>query len=429
MTIHTTGNLIDALRTFRLVSPEECQRLLVAIQGKSGDPRPLAKQLVQRGLLTVYQINQLFAGHGKELAIGNYRVLDRLGQGGLSTVYKARHVEYELTVALKIIRPEVLANVEGRQQFLQEIEAMARLDHPNIVQFCDADQHESTCYFAMEYVDGIDLGKHIRLSGPAAVHEACDYIRQAALGLQHAHERNLVHRDIKPVNLFLQSVVRDSSSVVKDGHGHRPRTTDRGPRTKSYCIKILDWGLAGLRCPRGSGPQLVETLSKGLVGTADYLSPEQARNAATVDIRGDIYSLGCTFYYLLTGQPPFPDGTLMQKILKHQQAEPPPIESFRSDVPPALTVVLARMMAKNADERYQTPAAVALALAPFTRAGGPVPSIAGVIAGPKGTPPVANNNDTPLPLALGGQAGKPVQRTSRADPRRSADASSDTACA
>ena len=414
MTIHTTGNLLDALRNYRLVSAEQYRQLRIGMQGKSGDPRPLAKQLVQRGLLTVYQINRLFAGHGKELAIGNYRVLDRLGQGGLSTVFKARHVEHDLTVALKVIRPEVLANVEGRQQFLQEIEAMARLDHPNIVQFCDADQHETTCYFAMEYVDGIDLGKHIRLSGPAAVHEACDYVRQAALGLQHAHERNLVHRDIKPVNLFLTLITASRPQTVGGPAGAPERARKRA------LVKILDWGLAGLRCPRGSGPQLFDTLSKGLVGTADYLSPEQARNAATVDIRGDIYSLGCTFYYLLTGRPPFPDGTLMQKILKHQQAEPAPVESFRGDVPPALSVVLGRMLTKNPDERYQTPAALTLALAPFTRPGGPVPSVAAALAGPKGTPPVKQRDDTPLPAALGGQA---AQRAPRVDPN------SDTACA
>jgi serine/threonine protein kinase len=409
MTIHTTGNLLDALRNYRLVSAEQYRQLLSNLHGKSGDPRPLAKQLVQRGLLTVYQINRLFAGHGKELAIGNYRVLDRLGQGGLSTVYKARHVEYDLTVALKIIRPEVLTNIEGRQQFLQEIEAMARLDHPNIVQFCDADQHEATCYFAMEYVDGIDLGKQVRLSGPAPLHEACDYVRQAALGLQHAHERNIVHRDIKPVNLFL-SVVRGPSSAVKD----------RQKCKKSYCVKIIDWGLAGLRCPRAAGQELLETLSKGLVGTADYLSPEQARNAATVDIRGDIYSLGCTFYYLLTGQPPFPGGSLMQKILKHQQAEPAPVESFRGDVPPALSVILGRMLAKNPDDRYQTPAALALALVPFTRPGEPVPSVAAALAAPKGTPPVKQRDDTPLPAALGGEAAQRAPRV---------DADSDTACA
>jgi len=390
MTIHSAGSLIDTLRTFRLISAEQYQQLLGQTLSKGGDPRPLAKQLVQRGVLTVYQINQLFAGRGKDLAVGAYRVLDRLGQGGLSTVYKARHVDMDRIVALKVIRPEALADAEGRRQFLQEIDAMARLDHPNIVQFCDADQHEDTCYFAMEYVDGIDLGKHIQLSGPASVDHGCDYIRQAALGLQHAHERNLVHRDIKPMNLFL-SVVRGPSAK---GHRAGGSASRRSGRPVQHRIKILDWGLAGLRNPRERGLDAINQIAKGLVGTVDYLSPEQARNAGSVDIRGDIYSLGCSLYYLLTGQAPFPHGTLMQKVLQHQQAEPTPVESFRNDVPPGVAAVLRRMMAKHADDRYQTPAAVALALMPFMR---PAPN-----------PPAATRiavthqqtSHTPLPGAL-----------------------------
>jgi serine/threonine-protein kinase len=420
MAIHSTGNLIDALRTFRLISADQYAHLLANIQGKGSDPRPLAKQLVQQGLLTVFQINQLFAGHGKDLAIGNYRVLDRLGQGGLSHVYKAQHVDYDLTVALKVIRPEVLSNPEGRQQFLQEIEAMARLEHPNIVQFCDADQHEQTCYFAMEYVDGIDLGKHIRHSGATTVRDACNFIRQAALGLQHAHERNLVHRDIKPVNLFLTH-----SHAAQHVSIRHARPGDR--RKGRPLVKILDWGLAGLRCPRGGGVEPLDSLSKGLVGTADYLSPEQARNANAVDIRGDIYSLGCTFFYLLTGQPPFPDGSLMQKILKHQQAEPPMLDSFRQDVPPAVEQVLRRMLAKTPEDRYQTPAAVAIALAPFTRATMSSTAMSAAVSTPKGPSP-KSKDDTPLPLALGGQPDQPPERFSRVDPRRSADPNSDTAC-
>jgi serine/threonine-protein kinase len=419
MTIHTTGSLIDALRTFRLISADQYAQLLGQVPGKGGDPRPLAKTLVQRGWLTVYQINRLFAGHGKDLAIGSYRVLDRLGQGGLSQVFKARHLEHDLIVALKVIRPDVLANAEGRQQFLQEIEAMARLDHPNIVQFCDADQHEDTCYFAMEYIEGIDLSKHVRLSGPAAVGAACDFIRQAALGLQHAHERNLVHRDIKPVNLFL----------TQARAGHAPSVAWCGRRTspaavESALIKILDWGLAGLRCPRGGGPpELLDSLSKGLVGTADYLSPEQARNASAVDIRGDIYSLGCTFYYLLTGQPPFADGTLMQKILKHQQDDPLPLERFRSDVPAAVSTVLGRMLAKEPTERYQTPAAIALALVPFSRPLAATGAAEPLSSPGKIMPPPDAMDDTPLPIALGGKTGRAVPRLSRVD------SDNDTACA
>ena len=290
--------------------------------------------------------------------MGPYLILDKLGQGGLSQVFKARHAETDWVVALKVIRPEAMADEEGRQQFLREMEAMARLEHPNIVQFCDLDQAGELFYFAMEFVEGTDLGKHVGLSGPLAVGEACDYIRQASLGLQHAHERNLVHRDIKPVNLFLTYL---PAPVTGEG-----RTSKKSKQVRQPLIKILDWGLASLHYPKGqSNPELLQTMASGIVGTADYLSPEQARNHQTVDIRGDIYSLGCTFYFLLTGQAPFPTGTLMQKILQHQQGEPCPVESFREDVPADILGILKRMLAKDPEKRFQTPAAVALALAPF----------------------------------------------------------------
>ena len=300
---------------------------------------------------------------------------------------------------------------------------MARLDHPNIVQFCDADQHGETCFFAMEYVDGIDLGKYVRLSGPAPIREACDFVRQAALGLQHAHERNLVHRDIKPVNLLLTQ----TPAVQVHAVAARPGALPEQALTR-HVVKILDWGLAGSRAPRGAGPQPLETISKGLVGTVDYLSPEQARNAGTVDIRGDIYSLGCTLYFRLTGQPPFPDGTLMQKVLKHQQAEPAALDSFRNDVPAGVTAILKRMVAKRPEDRFQTPAALALALTAFTRGDG-VPRAAGMLPSTKGTPALKQRDDTPLPIRLGGQANQPVPRQPRIDTRRNTDKSSDTACA
>src|SRR5262249_44940534 len=155
----------------------------------------VAKLLGQRGWLTIFQINELLAGNGKNLVVGPYRVLEPLGQGGLSQVYKARHAENGSVVALKVVKPEGCREAAGRDQFLVEIEAVTLLDHPNIVEFCDADQAGDTFYYAMEYVEGPDLAKLVGLSGPLPVAAACDCIRQAALGLQHAHERNVVHRD------------------------------------------------------------------------------------------------------------------------------------------------------------------------------------------------------------------------------------------
>jgi serine/threonine-protein kinase len=365
---------VDTLRRHQLLAPPQLGQL-PGISYGCADERALAKVLVQRGWLTIYQVNQILEGKAPGLVIAAYRVLDRLGQGGLSQVYKARHAEYDWTVALKLLKSEVLASAEGRHQFLQEMEAMARLNHSNIVQFCDVDQAGETFFYAMEFVDGTDLGKYVGLSGPLPVPEAVDYIRQTALGLQHAHEHSLVHRDIKSVNLFLTKL----------------------PGQKHPLIKILDWGLASLRSPggdaQGNGGQ-------GLIGTADYLPPEQARSSQSVDIRGDIYSLGCTLYYLLTGQPPFPDGTVMQKVLAHQQSEPRPVESFRDDVPAGLSAVLKRMLAKNPDDRYQTPCAVTVALGPYFRAGNKIKRKSDKKLDKPPTSPASADQGTPLPNSL-----------------------------
>jgi serine/threonine-protein kinase len=297
------------------------------------------------------------------------------------------------TVALKVIRSELLESHAARQQFLLEMEAMAQLDHPNIVQFCDVDQAGKTFYCAMEYIEGTDLGKYVRLTGPLPPWQAADFVRQTALGLQHAHEHNLVHRDIKPVNLFLTN--QPASPPGPALRGGPP--TGRGPSL----IKILDWGLARLRLPNESRRASARTSGiRAVLGTADYLAPDQARDADAADARSDIYSLGCTFYYLLTGQPPFPGGNLPQKLMAHQQAEPAPVESFNPEVPAALTTVLSRMMAKKPQDRFQTPAAVALALVPFCRR--TAPPTMGPWRDKRSAPapePTLLPDDTPMPGA------------------------------
>jgi serine/threonine protein kinase len=406
MLISSSGALMDSLRQHQLLMPAQLAELPQLAQGRCGDARATAKTLIQKGWLSVYQVNQLLLGKGDELMIGPYLVLERLGQGGLSAVYKARHKDHDNQVAIKIIKPEVFASPEGRQAFLHEVEAMARLDHANIVQFCDADQWKDTFYFAMEYVEGTDLGKVVRLSGALPVHEACDCIRQSALGLQHAFERNLIHRDIKPVNLFLTHVpleIRRGSETLFATRREltSPASTLKETLLSRPLIKILDWGLASLRRPKGSsdGPA-GENLAKSVIGTADYLSPEQACNANAVDIRGDIYSLGCSLYYLLTGQPPFPDGTLMQKILLHQQAEPRPIDEFRDDVPADVGAIVKRMMAKHPNDRFQTPASAALALLSFARRTASLTANLGSLPALRTSATPSVRDDTPLPAAL-----------------------------
>jgi serine/threonine-protein kinase len=329
----------------------------------------------------------LLAGRGADLVVGPYHVLDHLGRGGQSDVYRARPAGEGHVVALKVIRSDLPGNPEAARQFLLEMEAMTRLDHPNIVQFWDADQCGDSYYCAMEHIEGTDLGKYVRLMGPLPAAEACDYIRQAALGLQHAHEQGLIHRDIKPANLFLVSDGVISNRAGKANKDHSPLT-----------IKILDWGLAGLRPPRkAASPGAAEP--KVMVGTADYLSPEQALSPAQVDIRGDLYSLGCTLYFLLTGQPPFPGGTVMEKILRHQEAEPTPLLALRPDLPVGPAGILERLLAKRPMDRFQTPAALAIALTPHCRTNGNNSS-----GRPRPRPPSAQrNDDTPRRTALGSE--------------------------
>src|SRR5262249_7979867 len=238
-------------------------------------------------------------GNARDLVLGPYRILDLLGEGGVSQVFRAYHTGKRSVVALKVIRKEFLSNEEIVRQFVREGRTIAQLSHPNIIQTFDVDQIGNTHFLAMEFIEGLDLQKLVRLSGPLPVPQACDYIRQAALGLQHAHERCLVHRDIKPANLFL---------VTPTGARLDQTPIPGSPESMKIplggVVKILDWGLADMRMPMATGAQEpANTLQREeTIGTADYLAPEQAMDATKVDIRADIYSLGCAFYYLLAGQ-------------------------------------------------------------------------------------------------------------------------------
>ncbi|MBY0526245.1 MAG: serine/threonine protein kinase [Gemmataceae bacterium] len=300
------------------------------------DALPLAKELIYKGWLTAYQAKTLMQGKGGELAVGSYRLLDLLGEGGMGQVFKAHHVPMDRIVALKIIRKEALASPTAVQRFHQEIRAVAQLTHPNIVTAFDAGQVGDRHFFAMEYVEGVDLAKLVKESGVLPVADACEYIRQAASGLQHAHERGMVHRDIKPHNLLLS------------------RSNSGAPGLKSGVIKVLDMGLARLQGPAEGAVNPLTRLGT-VVGTPEYLAPEQAINPRAVDIRADLYSLGCTFYFLLTGQPPFRGEELTELLLKHQVDELPPLEKFRNDVPAVVQSVVRKLLAKKPEDRYQTP--------------------------------------------------------------------------
>ena len=335
MTIASTASLIELLRQHHLVE-EQRHVELERLQAQHPEPRSLAGELVRRGWLTPFQINQLFQGRAESLVLGSYVLLDRLGEGGMGTVFRALHRKLGRIVALKALRPERMSNADTVRRFHREIQAAARLVHPNIVLAYDAGEAGNIHFFTMEYIEGRDLARLVREEGPLDAARACDYIRQAALGLQHAHEQGMVHRDIKPHNLLLSS---------------------------KGVIKVLDMGLARLASAAEAATATASLTQEGAVmGTPDFMAPEQSLSTHTVDIRADLYGLGCTLYFLLTGKVPFPGGSLGDKIARHLAAEPRPLEQLRPEVPAAVAAIVRKLMAKKPEERYSTPEEVANAL-------------------------------------------------------------------
>jgi serine/threonine protein kinase len=264
----------------------------------------------------------------------------------MGRVFKARQVRLDRIVALKVILPERLADAGAVERFQREARAIARLSHPNIVTVHDCGIAGNTSFLVLEYVEGTDLAKRIRAS-PVPVQQACDYVRQTALALQHAHERGLVHRDIKPGNLLI------------DAGGAQ--------------VKVLDLGLALLvKAPNTHMSSTALTGAGAVLGTLAYLAPEQALDPHRVDIRADLYSLGCTFYELLTGQVPFPGASFAEAVLLHQSAQPRAVRQLRPEMPAEVAAIVEKLMAKRPEDRYQTPAELAAALAAL---GGPTAGI------------------------------------------------------
>jgi serine/threonine-protein kinase len=348
MQIQTPEDLIAALRGSGLFSPEEVSELARELAPLGGDPQTLMRHLVGRERITVYQLRKTLHGKSAELFVGPYVVTDKLGEGGMGKVYRARHSRTRREVALKVVRSNLLSNPTVRRRYEREVKTAMSLRHPNIVSVFEADEVEGRVFMAMEFVDGIDLARLIREFGVLPVPEACEYVRQAALGLHHAHEQGLVHRDIKP------------SNIIVSGERHVPEAT--GPAH----VKILDMGLVRAAGFDEGGGGMDLTRAGTVVGTPDYMSPEQAKDSRTVDRRADLYSLGCAFYFLLTGKPPFHEGTSIEKLLKHQVDPPPPLQAARPDVPRELAAVVARLLAKDPEERYATAAELAAELVPLT---------------------------------------------------------------
>jgi serine/threonine protein kinase len=333
---------LQNLRDTGLLSAGEIDTCLGVLAGaRDADGEALAQRLIAAGKLTPFQAAAVRERNFEMLMIGNYQVLDRLGAGGMGTVYKARHRRMKRVVAIKVLSRNARLSDEFVQRFQREVEAVARLSHPNIVMAYDADEAEVGHFLVMEFVNGRDLATEVQKRGPLPVPEAVGCILQAARALEYAHGQGIIHRDIKPANLL-----REVGGVVK----------------------VADLGLARINDTRGQPPENASALTQAgtIMGTVDFMSPEQALGATNVDHRTDIYSLGCTLYFLLTGRPPYQDASLMAILLKHREAPIPSLREARSEVPADLDQVFRRMVAKKPDERFASLAEVVRALVALT---------------------------------------------------------------
>lgn len=355
------SQLISAVKDCRLYKPDQLTAAERAA-ASAPDATACAEGLYAAGVLTRYQYQKIRAGRAEDLLFGPYLILDRIGEGGMGKVYRAVQLKVGKIVAIKMVRPQLLSNRMVISRYKREARAAAKLDHPNIVSLYDADDINGRYFMAMEYVDGIDLSRMVKQfgnppnTGLADFHEAAEYVRQASLGLQHAHEHGLVHRDIKPSNMLV--------------FGERPLFGTSGKAT----VKILDMGLVRSILESEDVSRTELTRDGTVVGTPDYMSPEQAKNSSSVDARADLYSIGCTLYFLLRGQSPFPDGSPIDKLIRHQLDAPPDLRKARPDVPDGLVAIIDKLLKKNPNERYQTATAVAQALLPFTTSAGTEPA-------------------------------------------------------
>lgn len=337
----TPEKFLELVEKSRLVEPIKSKRFLDKVRehfdgGLPPDAKKLAKLFERKGLLTAWHTDKLLGGKYKGFFLGKYKLLGHIGTGGMSSVYLAEHTKLQDRRAIKVLPKKRVADSSYLARFQLEAKAIASLNHPNIVGAYDIDNEGDVHYIVMEYVDGLDLQALVKRDGPLDPSSAADVIAQAARGLAHAHSKGVIHRDVKPANLLLDS---------------------------KHTIRLLDMGLALMGAEEADS--LTVANNENVLGTADYLAPEQALNSHTVDHRADIYGLGCTMYFLLTGQPPFNQGTLAQRIAMHQKEMPKPIRQLRQDVPGELEGVCVKMIQKDPRFRYQTASDVAEALERF----------------------------------------------------------------
>lgn len=336
----TLKKFVELLQKSGLIEDQTLRDVLVQYREEQGgdplnDVDHVSQRLIADNLITHWQCDKILDQKYKGFYLGKYKLLGHLGTGGMSSVYLAEHVIMRQQRAIKVLPKKKVDDKTYLDRFHLEARAIASLSHPNIVAAHDIDEDNGTHFLVMEYVNGKELNEIVAESGPFDFKAAADFIAQAADGIAHAHERGLVHRDVKPSNLLL-----DQDNIVK----------------------VLDLGLALFKEEEFS---LTIAFNEKILGTADYLAPEQAVNSHNVDYRADIYGLGCSLYYALTGHAPFPTGTLAERILKHQTTMPESVSKIRKDCPLALQAILNGMLKKRPENRIQTMGQVAEYLRAF----------------------------------------------------------------
>jgi serine/threonine protein kinase len=352
MSVDSAANLVESLRRIRLLGPSQLEEVTRDLQHRFRDPRALARALIDRDWLTPYQVNQLFQGGGQDLVLGSYVVLQRHHETFIGTVFKAKHQHMKRLAALTVVRESLLRQPEAVERFYQEIRAASQLIHPHILCALDAGPIGRTHFFAMEYVEGIDLEQLVKQSGPLPTNVAATFGRQAAVALHHAAQRGFLHHDLRPASLLLAHFGSRAERSAADAETPRPSAESLAEAS----IKMCNLGLTLLQ-PRARGSFSSETMAEATqhLVTLDYQAPEQLQGAPLSDVRSNLYSLGSILYYLLAGRAPFAEGN-------RQPDQPMPLASLRRDLPAALLDVVRKLMAPRVEERWQTPAEVAAAL-------------------------------------------------------------------